>query len=407
MPIEQAAILVGGKGTRLGELSRNRPKPMQDVGGQPLLEHIIWNLKRFGVRRILLLVGYQGAYIVDHFGDGKGFGVEIDYSFEDQPLGTGGALRAAEDQLDDAFFFLNGDTIFDFNYDDLAVLTLSSSALIGMALRSVNDIARYGNVRLENDTVTSFSEKSESGAGLINGGVAVVKREALALFPAAPSSLEQDVLPLLVTNGHVCGRRYSGFFIDIGLPKTLDAASRSVPRWRQKKVLFLDRDGVLNKDFGHVATPDRFEWIEGAVATVKTMNDLGILVIVITNQAGIARGYYSEQAFHEFMNWINDELRKGGAHLDAWYYCPHHPDVGSDDYRRECECRKPEPGMLVDAMTDWQVDPARALLVGDKETDLIAARQCGIRALLYREADGALVDRIPVKFYSEVDEMAT
>jgi D-glycero-D-manno-heptose 1,7-bisphosphate phosphatase len=377
---------------------------MQDVGGKPLLEHIIWNLKRFGISKFLLLVGYQASYIVDHFGDGSAFGVNIVYSFEDQPLGTGGALRAALDHLDEAFFFLNGDTIFDFNYLDLAKMTLSSSALIGMALRSVGDASRYGNVTLLNERVIGFSEKVHEGPGLINGGVAVIKRAAIETIPHGSFSIEQDILPSMVAKGQICGRSYGGFFIDIGLPETLAEASRNVPLWRRKKALLLDRDGVLNKDLGYVATPERFHWTAGAVSTVKLMNDTGILVIVVTNQAGIARGYYSEKEFQEFMLWINAELRKSGAHLDGWYFCPHHPKEGIEPYKRNCECRKPHPGMLVKAMHDWQIDPAKALLVGDKETDVQAAERCGIPSILYHEANGPLIDCIPTTFYIETDK---
>jgi D,D-heptose 1,7-bisphosphate phosphatase len=400
VPIDQAAILVGGKGTRLGDLSRNCPKPMQDVGGKPFLEYIIWNLKRYGISKIILLVGHQASVIVDHFGDGAGFGIKIAYAFEDQPLGTGGALRAAAHLLDDTFLFMNGDTIFDFNYDDLAVLTQASSALLGLGLRKVDDAARFGNVRLEGNKVASFAEKAGVGAGLINGGVAVVKKEALALFPEGVCSLEQDILPSMVSSGYVCGKQYEGFFIDIGLPETLADAAQSVPRWKKKDVLFLDRDGVLNRNLGYVATPDRFQWIDGAVAAVKSMNDVGVLVIIVTNQAGIARGYYSEAEFEDFMLWINAELRMSGAHLDGWYFCPHHPEQGVPPYRCVCDCRKPEPGMLIKAMHDWEVDPSRALLLGDSATDISAAERSGIEAILYSETNGPLVESIPATFYS-------
>lgn len=401
MSTRQAVILAGGRGTRLGSLSENCAKPMQKVGHKPFLEFLIWNLKRHGLSRFTLLLGYKASSIIDHFGDGSDFGITIDYVIEPEPLGTGGALALAFSQgkLDETFLFCNGDTIFDFNYNDLINLTENSSALVGLSLRRVDDASRYGSVELVDTTVMKFAEKSSAAYGLISGGVTVIKREAVSLIPSAPCSLEADVFPLLAAKQMMCGRAYDGFFLDIGLPETLGQAQEAVPQWRRKKALFLDRDGVLNRDFGYVCSKERFEWVDGAIETVKLMNDAGILVVVVTNQAGIARGFYDELEFQAFMHWINDELRARGAHLDAWYHCPHHPSEGLPPYLGDCECRKPRPGMLERAIRDWEIDPSDVLLVGDKDSDIQAAANCGVRAVLYQETDGKLIDRIPPEFY--------
>lgn len=401
MSVSQAVILAGGKGTRLGALSKNCPKPMQKIGRRPFLEYLIWNLKRQGFSRFILLLGYKASSIIDHFGDGSDFGIKIDYVIETEPLGTGGALALAfsQDKLDETFLFCNGDTIFDFNYNDLVCLIANSSALVGLSLRRVDDASRYGSVELVDTTVMKFSEKSNASHGLISGGVAVMKKEVASLISNAPCSLEADIIPLLVTKQLVRGRAYDGFFLDIGLPETLGQAQEAIPQWRRKKALFLDRDGVLNRDLGYVCSQNRFEWVEGAIETVKLMNDHGILVVVVTNQAGIARGFYDEVEFQAFMHWINSELRARGAHLDAWYHCPHHPTEGLPPYLGECACRKPKPGMLEIAIIDWEIDPGDALLVGDKESDIQAATECGIRSVLYNENDGKLIDCIPPEFY--------
>jgi len=402
MSIRQAVILAGGKGTRLGSLSENCAKPMQKIGQKPFLENLIWNLKRHGFSRFTLLLGYKASSIVDYFGNGSNIGVTIDYVIESEPLGTGGALALAfaQNKLDETFLFCNGDTIFDFNYNDLLCLTLNSSALVGLSLRCVDDASRYGSVELAGTTVTKFFEKSYAASGLISGGVAVIKKEMASLIPNVACSLEVDIFPSLVAKQMMCGRAYEGFFLDIGLPETLEQAQKTIPKWRRKKLLFLDRDGVLNRDLGYVCSKDKFEWVEGAIEAVKLMNDSGILVIVVTNQAGIARGFYNEHEFQAFMHWINDELRARGAHLDAWYHCPHHPVEGLPPYLVDCECRKPRPGMLEMAMLDWEIDPCDVLLVGDKESDIQAATDCGVRSVLYHENDGKLIDCIPPEFYA-------
>ncbi len=383
--LKQAVILAGGLGTRLGPLTRDTPKPLLPVGDVPFLEHVVWNLKRFGIERFLFSVGYRAEKIMAHFGNGRRLGVQIEYVFEKTPAGTGGALVLARQlgRLDEWFLVANGDTLFDINFLDLSVLTQSQNALAGLALRQIPDASRYGRVRLNGVRITGFDEKSGKGPGLINGGVYAMHRNALEHLPPGPSSLERDLFPKLAAHGKLVGRVYSGFFIDIGVPEALQAAQVLVPRWRQRPAVLLDRDGVLNKDLGHVHRPEEFTWMPGAPEAVKWLNDQGYLVIVVTNQSGIARGYYTEEAFQDFSAWINKELNKIGAHLDATYYCPHHPTEGYGPYLRACDCRKPAPGMIRRAIRDWGIDVPRSLLVGDQETDLLAAQAAGVHAALY------------------------
>jgi D-glycero-D-manno-heptose 1,7-bisphosphate phosphatase len=147
--------------------------------------------------------------------------------------------------------------------------------------------------------------------------------------------------------------------------------------------VFLDRDGVLNVDTGFACSPEEFAFTEDAPAAVKRLNDLGYLVIVVTNQSGIGRGLFNEDRFVEFTRWIEAELRSRGAHIDATYYCPHHPTEASPPYLLACACRKPEPGMLLDAIADWGIDASRSAFIGDAERDLEAARRAGVRGLLF------------------------
>jgi D,D-heptose 1,7-bisphosphate phosphatase len=394
MVVTQAVILAGGRGTRLGERSLDRPKPMQPVGGRPFLEHVVWNLRRQGVDRLVLSVGHLADVIIDHFGDGRRHGVSIDYVREESPQGTGGALRLCGPALADRFFLLNGDTLFDVNVADLALLARESGAAGALALRGVEDVSRYGAVVLDGHVIARFTEKEGRHPGLVSGGVAVLDRGILEAIPAGPCSLERDVFPGLAARRRLAGRGYSGFFLDIGLPETLDEAQRAVPAWRRKKALLLDRDGVLNVDEGYVCTADRFRWTSGAVAAIKAANDAGLLVLVITNQAGIARGYYSEDQFRGFTAWIDGQLRDRGAHVDGWYHCPHHPVDGIGPFKTECDCRKPRPGLVRQAVADWELAPDSCLMIGDKESDLEAAAACGIGGLRFDSRTDDLLDTL-------------
>ena len=148
-------------------------------------------------------------------------------------------------------------------------------------------------------------------------------------------------------------------------------------------VVFLDRDGVINADIGYLWRREDFVWIPGAPAAIRLFNERGRPVVVVTNQSGVARGYYSEQDVESLHRWMNAELNRQGARIDAFYFCPHHPDGAIPEYTRVCDCRKPQPGMLLQAMEDWRADPARSFLIGDKESDVAAAAAAGIRGYLF------------------------
>jgi len=155
-----------------------------------------------------------------------------------------------------------------------------------------------------------------------------------------------------------------------------------------RAAVFLDRDGVLNVDHGYVGQVERLEWMPGARRAVARLNALGLLVIVATNQSGVARGYFDEAAVERLHRAMLDDLAEAGARIDAFYVCPFLPDAPVERYRHpDHPDRKPNPGMLLRALADFRIDPARALLVGDSERDLEAARRAGIAAVLFPGGD--------------------
>ena len=379
---EQAVILIGGLGTRLGTLTSDTPKPLLEVGGRPFLDYLVEICVRLGFRDILLLAGFQSGKVAAYVERAAlPAGHTLSLVVEPSPLGTAGAIRHAADRLQERFLLLNGDSMLDTNWLDL-VLAASPGTLAVMALRQVPDTSRYGVVATDGERVTGFAARGSARAGLINGGVYLVDRAIVAHLPAA-GSLEQAVLPELAAQGRVAGRVQEGFFLDIGVPEALAQAQTALPGLRRRPAVFFDRDGTLNADNGYTHRPRDLVFLPGAAAAVKRVNDLGYYAFLVTNQAGVARGYFAEADVQAFNAHLQRALRAAGAHIDDIRYCPDHPDGTVARYGRASDWRKPAPGMLLDLMRHWPVRPEASFVVGDRESDMQAAAAAGLRGLLY------------------------
>lgn len=389
MTVVQAVCLVGGRGTRLGSLTDQAPKPLLSVGGRPFLDYIVHEARRFGLERLLLLSGYRSEAIADRY-HGQQFGqLKVEVVVEPEPAGTAGALVNAADRLDETFFLLNGDSFFDCNWLELAQGTERRDWTMRATLAAGIEGSRYGRVEMAGDRVSGFRPEGASSQP-INAGIYLVRRTVLDDIRAMPCSLEREVLPVLAERGQLRGSVSRGAFIDIGVPDDFARAQELLPSLMQRPAAFLDRDGILNLDHGYVHRPDQVDWVDGARETVKWLNDAGYYVFVVTNQGGIAHGYYSEQAVHDLHAWMQQQLQDMGAHIDAFEHCPFHPDGVVEKYRSESELRKPQPGMLLKLQREWSTDASRSFMVGDRDTDVEAAIAAGLPG--FKFAGGNLLD---------------
>ncbi|KCZ87482.1 HAD-IIIA family hydrolase [Hyphomonas jannaschiana] len=381
----QALFLVGGRGTRLGALSANTPKPMQEIApGVRFLDLLLENAARMGFADLVLLAGHLGDQVEAAYHGRRVGEAAIRVVRESQPMGTGGALAQAAEALDERFVLLNGDSFFDINLRALTAAPLPEGGG-RLALRMVEDTARYGSVRLNDAKISAFVEKNPdlTGPGLINGGIYYLDRAMVGRIEA-PSSIESDVFPELVREGRLEGLPFEGYFLDIGLPETLAQAQRETAALRVRPAAFLDRDGVLNEDHGYTHRVDDLAWMPGAREAIRLLNDRGYRVIVVTNQAGVARGFYDEDAIGIFHAGMQVQLAEAGAFVDAFYHCPYHADGKVLAYTVEDHPdRKPNPGMILRALKDWHVDKDKSFLIGDKPSDMEAARRAGLPGHLY------------------------
>lgn len=387
--VTQALFLVGGKGTRLGALSANTPKPMQEIApGVRFLDLLLENAARMGFSDLVLLAGHLGDKVEAAYHGQRVGEATIRVVRESQPMGTGGALAQAADALAERFVLLNGDSFFDINLRALTAAPLPEGGG-RLALRMVDDTARYGSVQLEGTKISAFIEKNPdlTGPGLINGGIYYLDR-AMVNRIGAPSSIESDVFPELVKEGRLEGLPFDGYFLDIGLPETLAQAQRETAALRVRPAAFLDRDGVLNEDQGYTYRVEDLTWMPGAREAIRLLNDRGYRVIVVTNQAGVARGDHKEDAIGVFHAGMQAGLAEEGAFVDAFYHCPFHADGKVPAYTAaDHPDRKPNPGMILRALEDWKVDRDRSFLIGDKPSDMEAARRAGLPGHLYTGGD--------------------
>jgi D,D-heptose 1,7-bisphosphate phosphatase len=380
--IKQACILVGGKGTRLGDVTRTIPKPLLDMGeGISFLDLLIEQTARQGFTDVVLLAGHLGDLVEARY-DGRIFGnARVRVVVEPEPRGTAGALVSAVDSLEPRFFLLNGDSLFDIN---LRALAAEAECEARIALRWVPDVSRFGAVELDGERIVRFREKAgDTGPAVINAGIYLLDAALIKRISSLPCSIETDIFPVLAKEGKLGGSVRDGYFIDIGLPETLRQGRRELLARRRRPAAFLDRDGVINRDHGYVHRPDQIDWIPGAQEGIRRLNDLGYRVVVVTNQAGVAHGYYGEDDVIALHDWIQEELAAKGAFIDAFYFCPFHPDGKVERFRASHVDRKPSPGMILRAFSEMQIDSQHSFLIGDRESDVACARSAGIKGFLF------------------------
>lgn len=371
-PFREAIVLAGGFGTRLAHVVPDVCKPMAPVAGRPFLRFIMDQLAAAGFDRAVVADGYRREQVEGFFGPAYR-GMAIEYSPEETPLLTGGAVKRALSRCEsDWVFVLNGDTWLDVDFAvmEAAARNASRGVSASIAVKRMRDFERYGTVDVDaGGALTAFHEKCPCEEGLINAGVYLIRRDALNNMPEK-FSLESDYFECVVGDGALRAVKCSGGFIDIGVPEDYELAQTMLaPLARPWKLAMFDRDGTINVDTGHLHEPEKLELIPSTVDIMRGYSeDPDYKVVVVTNQSGIAKGLYTEADMRHLHRYMEDELERLGVHVDAWYFCPHHPD-----YTGPCECRKPAPGMLLAAICDFDANVDDCVMYGDMPSDELAA----------------------------------
>ena len=401
--IDVAVIMAGGKGSRLRSITNDEiPKPMVPVDGKPLLEYQVEKLKTYGIKKIVMIVGHLGEKIVDHFKDGKNFGVEIDYIFEKEPLGTAGAFYYLKDKIDAKDFMLVfGDVFFDMDFDRMEDFHFKNSALTTLLAHPNGHPYDSDLIRMDDKgRVIGFDSKHNVRDywydNMVNAGMYIINRKLLDLVKEpVKTDFEKDILANQVKIGaNIYAYHTPEYVKDVG---TVDRINATVEELKsgliqsknlknKQRAIFIDRDGTINVSKGFISKADDLELIPGSIEAIKAINKSGALAIVITNQPVIARGECSFEELYNIHNKLKTLLGEKGAFVDDIFYCPHHPDKGFEgevpELKFDCECRKPKTGMIDEAVKKYNIDLSKSYMVGDSTMDLETARNAGVKSVL-------------------------
>ncbi|PKK40332.1 D-glycero-D-manno-heptose 1,7-bisphosphate phosphatase [Clostridiaceae bacterium JG1575] len=404
----KAVIMAGGKGSRISSLNMNRPKPMIEINGKPVLEHQIECLKRQGISDIWITVGYLSSYIIEYFGDGSGlspatsqpFGVNIRYYKEVTPLGNAGALVHLKDQLNDDFLLINGDVLFDIDIQRFIGFHQNSNGLATLFTHP-NDHPFDSSLLITSDNgeVNEWLGKEDSRTkyyqNLVNAGIHILSPKILKdIKTQGKLDLDSDILKPLAGTGQLFAYRSPEYVKDMGTPERFEEVCKDLSLGvvqarnlsKPQKAIFLDRDGTLNLFVGFLKEEDQLKLLPGVAEAIRTINRSGYLAIVITNQPVIARGEVTFEKLKRINQRLETLLGEEGAYIDALYYCPHHPDKGFEGEIKElkiiCNCRKPKPGMIIEAAKDYNIDLSKSWMVGDSEVDVMAGKASGTHTAL-------------------------
>jgi len=385
------AVLCGGKATRLQPLTESLPKALIPVGGKPIVEDLLLHLREQGFTKFVLCEGHLAEKLQAHLGDGTKFGVTITHVVEPEPLGTGGALRYAEKHLSDPFIAIQGDLVV--RADLRAMLAFHERKRATATLLGHRSSHPQDSDLLDADEEWRLRRifrpvQGETFKNIGNAGIAIVAKELLAQAPAGKLGLEKGIIAPAVQKGTVYAYYTEEYVKDMGTLERLDEVNRIMARLGEPRpAVFLDRDGVIIEEKHLLTRKEQVELIPGSADAIRRLNEAGYAVIMVSNQPVVARNLCTEDDVHDVNDCVQALLVAEGAYLDRSYFCPHHPERGhpeADDprYRRACECRKPKPGMLLQAAKELHLDLERSFMVGDTTSDIVAGNDAGCTTIL-------------------------
>ncbi len=369
-------ILAGGKGSRIKNFLKNNPKPMMKFHKISFLQYLINNYSKYPIKNIYILTGYRSNQIHKKFHNKIYNFSKIICLREKKPMGTGGALNLLKNKDIKDFLLINGDTIFDINLISF-FRSLKKSKLGSIALCS--NKKNVNNYKLNNLSIYKNIIKYNKKSNLMNGGTYLFNKRILKLVPNRECSLEKDILPKIIKKKLITGRVFNNFFLDIGTPKYLKSSSNELKKIYMKPAVFLDRDGVINYDKGYVFKKKDFKFRKGVIKGLKYLIKKNYHLFVVTNQAGIAKGFYKEKDLENLHFFLKHYLLKKKILFDDVQYCPFHHKGKINKYKKRSSLRKPNNQMIKNIFKNWLIDKRKSFMIGDKISDKKCAHKSELK----------------------------
>ena len=414
--VKRAVLLAGGRGTRLAVAFPGVPKPLVPIAGIPMAERLVRQLVAQGIDSITFTVHHGADQIRSHFGDGSSFLCQIDYLEETQPLGSAGILHAFSGTVHETVLVVYGDVLADVDWQRMASFHRTHRADATLLVHP-NDHPHDSDLVVlgPEDRIEAVLSKPHPpgriARNMVNAGAYLLEPICWSHIPPnLPTDFGKDLLPRWCQELRVFGYNTPEYIKDMGTPervlqgeKALASGKVAARSLRTPQVaVFLDRDGVINEDTDLIHRPEDFHLFPWTAEALRLLNQSPYLGIVVTNQSVIARGMTDEPGLNRIHAHMDTELGKAGAFVDALYYCPHHPDGGFPGevpaYKIACTCRKPSPGMLMQAADRYGIDLPNSWMVGDSERDVRAAQAAGVTSLGVRTGHGLKNSRVQPDF---------
>ena len=368
-------ILAGGKGSRIKKLLVKYPKPMLKFNGKHFIQYILNNKSKYNFKRIIILCGFKSNIIFKKFHKKKVNLTEIICIQEKKLLGTGGALSNLKKLKVKNFVLTNGDTIFDININ-LLVSSLKKKKIGVIALtQNKKQVSQKLNTLFLKNNIVSVKKNSK----LMNGGIYFFNKSIFKYIKKKKYSLENDLLPKLISMGKINGKIFNNFFIDIGSKHYLKIAEKKIKKQYTKPAVFLDRDGVINYDYGYVHQIKKFKFRPGVLQGLKYLTKKKFYIFIVTNQAGIGKKIFSEKQFIQLHKNINKKLKKINIFFHDIQFSPFHPRAKIKKYKKNSLMRKPGNKMIENIKLDWDIDKKKSFMIGDNVTDKLAANKSALK----------------------------
>lgn len=374
---DQAAILCGGRGARLRPITDRIPKPMVPVNGVPFLEYLLVQLRDSGVREVILMTGYLGEQIQEYFGDGQALRLRLRYSHGPVEWDTGRRLYEVKSWLNDRFMLLYADNFVQVNFKKLAKLHDEQGGLLTFTVQSKPS----GNIRLAQDGAVEVYDKTRSSEnlGFVELGYMIASKKVFEYFGEIDVSFS-DIIAKLVSAKLVAAMIVGDAYHSVSDPDRLKLMEEYLT---PKKILMIDRDGIINRKAPrgeYIASWGAFAFLQENVRGMKKLSEAGYSFIIISNQAGIARGMVSRDTVDAIHREMKHALEKEGVRILDIYVCPHHWD-------ENCFCRKPQPGLFYQASRKWLFRLDQTYFIGDDPRDCQAAYRAGCGAIYIGRED--------------------